>query len=118
MSASVTSMALAGLSQWLVTKIGPKAVMTIGMTLIGTGIMWATRAREHGRFLANLVGPFVVAGAGTAFSFIPISVAALTGVAERQAGRVLPDPRDGPAGWRSVVTTPAAGEIALWQQKR
>jgi MFS family permease len=33
-----------------------------------------------------LVGPFIVAGAGTAFSFIPISVAALAGVAERQSG--------------------------------
>ncbi len=86
LSASVTSMALAGLSQWLVTKIGPKVVMTIGMTLIGTGIIWATQAPEHGQFLENLVGPFVVAGAGTAFSFIPISVAALAGVAKHQAG--------------------------------
>jgi EmrB/QacA subfamily drug resistance transporter len=86
LSASVTSMALAGMSQWLVTKIGPKVVMMIGMTLIGTGIIWATQAPVHGRFLQNLVGPFVVAGAGTAFSFIPISVAALTGVAKHQAG--------------------------------
>ena len=31
---------------------------------------------------------------------------------------VLLDPREGPAGWRSVLWTPAAGEIALWQQKR
>ena len=31
---------------------------------------------------------------------------------------VLLDPREGPAGWRSVVWTPAGGEIALWQQKR
>ncbi len=86
LAASVTSMAMAGVSQWLVTKIGPKIVMTIGMTMIGTGIIWATRAPEHGRFLGDLVGPFVIAGAGTAFSFIPISVAALSGVAEDQAG--------------------------------
>ena len=86
LSASVTSMALAGLSQWLVTRVGPKVVMTIGMTLIGAGIIWATQAPVDGRFLANLAGPFVVAGAGTAFSFIPISVAALTGVSEHQAG--------------------------------
>jgi MFS family permease len=86
MSASVTSMALAALSQWLVTKLGPKVVMTIGMTLIGAGIIWATSVPVHGRFLGNLLGPFVVAGAGTAFSFIPISVAALTGVSEHQAG--------------------------------
>ena len=31
---------------------------------------------------------------------------------------VLLDPREGPAGWRSVVTTPAGGELAFWQPKR
>ena len=37
----------------------------------------------------------------------------------RQLGaRVLLEPRDGPAGWRSVVSTPQAGEIAFWQPKR
>jgi hypothetical protein len=61
-------------------------VMAIGMTLIAVGIAWATQAPVHGNFLANLVGPFVVAGAGTAFSFIPISVAALQGVTEGQSG--------------------------------
>ena len=84
-AASVTSMALAAISQLLVTRIGPRVVMAIGMTLIGTGIIWATRVPVHGHFLANLAGPFVVAGAGTAFSFIPISVAALTGVTEHQS---------------------------------
>lgn len=43
-------------------------------------------APVDGRFLANLAGPFVLGGAGTAFSFIPISVAALEGVGERQSG--------------------------------
>ena len=56
------------------------------MTLIGTGIIWATQVPVHGHFLDNLVGPFLVAGAGTAFSFIPISVAALAGVTEHQSG--------------------------------
>src|SRR2546422_7326201 len=28
---------------------------------------------------------------------------------------VLLGPREGPAGWRSVVTTPKGGEIAFWQ---
>jgi hypothetical protein len=30
---------------------------------------------------------------------------------------VLLAPREGPAGWRSVIATPEGGEIALWQQK-
>jgi sugar phosphate permease len=40
----------------------------------------------RGHFLANLVGPFLVTGAGTSFAFIPISIAALAGVEERRAG--------------------------------
>jgi uncharacterized protein len=32
-------------------------------------------------------------------------------------GAVLLEPREGPAGWRSVVTAPAGGEIAFWQPK-
>jgi predicted enzyme related to lactoylglutathione lyase len=31
---------------------------------------------------------------------------------------VLLGPREGPAGWRSVVATSEGGEIAFWQSKR
>jgi predicted enzyme related to lactoylglutathione lyase len=31
---------------------------------------------------------------------------------------VLLEPREGPAGWRSVLATSEGGEIALWQPKR
>jgi EmrB/QacA subfamily drug resistance transporter len=86
LAASLTSIALAGVSQWLVTRGGAKIVMAIGMTLIGVGVVWATQVPVDGRFLENLAGPFIVAGAGTAFAFIPISIAALAGVAEHQAG--------------------------------
>jgi predicted enzyme related to lactoylglutathione lyase len=37
--------------------------------------------------------------------------------ARRLGARVLLEPREGPAGWRSVVSTPAGGEIAFWQPK-
>jgi EmrB/QacA subfamily drug resistance transporter len=86
LAASLTSIALAGVSQFLVTRGGTRIVMAVGMTLIGAGVLWATQVSVHGHFLANLAGPMVVAGAGTAFSFIPISIAALAGVEEHQAG--------------------------------
>jgi EmrB/QacA subfamily drug resistance transporter len=86
LAASLTSIALAGVSQALVTRGGAKVMMAIGMTLIGAGVLWATQVPVHGHFLGNLAGPFVVAGAGTAFAFIPISIAALAGVDEDQAG--------------------------------
>jgi predicted enzyme related to lactoylglutathione lyase len=31
---------------------------------------------------------------------------------------VLLEPREGPSGWRSVVSSPQAGEIALWEPRR
>jgi predicted enzyme related to lactoylglutathione lyase len=37
----------------------------------------------------------------------------------RRAGASVPlMPREGPAGWRSVVATPEGAELAFWQQKR
>jgi MFS family permease len=86
LAASVTSVALAGLSQALVTRVSAKLVLSGGMGLIGGGILWTTAASVHGRFWADLAGPFFVVGAGTAFAFIPVSIAALAGIAEREAG--------------------------------
>jgi hypothetical protein len=42
--------------------------------------------------------------------------AALARARSRGASVALP-PREGPAGWRAVLSAPAAGEIALWQPK-
>jgi predicted enzyme related to lactoylglutathione lyase len=41
----------------------------------------------------------------------------MTDRARTLGARVLLEPREGPSGWRSVVATPIAGEIALWQAK-
>jgi EmrB/QacA subfamily drug resistance transporter len=86
LAASLTSVALAGVSQMLVTRASAKLVMAAGMVLIGAGILWVTQVPVHGHFWADLAGPFFVTGAGTAFAFIPVSIGALAGVAERDAG--------------------------------
>jgi predicted enzyme related to lactoylglutathione lyase len=44
-------------------------------------------------------------------------VAAATERARSLGASVLLEPREGPAGWRSVVGSPAGGEIAFWQPK-
>ena len=88
MTASVTSMLLAcaGLSQRMVTRTSAKRVMAVGMALIGAGILWAAQAPASGNFWHDLAGPFFIAGIGTAFAFIPVSIGALAGVTERDAG--------------------------------
>jgi predicted enzyme related to lactoylglutathione lyase len=41
-----------------------------------------------------------------------------TARAQGLGARVLLEPRECPSGWRSVVSTREAGEIAFWQPKR
>ena len=86
LTTSVTSVAFAGLSQLLVTRGSAKLVMAFGMTMIGGGILWTTRVPVQGHYWADLAGPFFITGIGTAFAFIPVSIAALAGVGERDAG--------------------------------
>lgn len=85
LATSVTGLALAGPAQILVTRASAKLVMAAGMTLVGCGILWATQVPAHGHFWANLAGPFFLAGAVT-WAFIPVSIGALAGVTERDAG--------------------------------
>jgi predicted enzyme related to lactoylglutathione lyase len=44
-------------------------------------------------------------------------VDAITERAARLGASVLIEPREGPVGWRSVVTTPMGGDMAFWQAK-
>jgi predicted enzyme related to lactoylglutathione lyase len=44
-------------------------------------------------------------------------VESVTERAERLGASLLLAPREGPAGWRSVVRAPDGGEVAFWQPK-
>jgi predicted enzyme related to lactoylglutathione lyase len=49
-----------------------------------------------------------------------VEVPCLGEAVERARGlgaSVTLEPREGPAGWRSVLSAPAGGEVALWQPK-
>ncbi|HEY6297913.1 MAG TPA: MFS transporter [Streptosporangiaceae bacterium] len=81
----LTGVALAGPAQMLVTRASVTLVMAVGMTLTGSGILWATQIPAHGSFWAHLAGPFFLTGAVT-WVFIPVSIGALIGVTERDAG--------------------------------
>ena len=50
-----------------------------------------------------------------------VEVAEIAEVTERARAlqaKVLLEPREGPAGWRSVIATPAGAELAFWQPKQ
>jgi EmrB/QacA subfamily drug resistance transporter len=85
LAVSLTGVVLAGPAQMLVTRASAKLVMAAGMTMTGAGILWATQVPAHGAFWGHLAGPFFLTGAVT-WAFIPVSIGALAGVTERDAG--------------------------------
>jgi predicted enzyme related to lactoylglutathione lyase len=50
--------------------------------------------------------------------YVQVSEIATAVARARELGAsMLLEPREGPAGWRTVLSTPAGGEIAFWQPK-
>jgi MFS family permease len=73
-------------SQALVTRIGVKPVMTTGMTLLALSYAWYTRMPADGTYWVDLFPAYFASGVGIAFVFIPLSLAALSGIEDRIAG--------------------------------
>jgi predicted enzyme related to lactoylglutathione lyase len=90
-------------------------------------LQWRTQEIRHGRGCyrtlelgGELGGGIVECGTGRPLWLPYVEVSEITTATDRAlrlGASVLLEPREGPAGWRSVVGTPEAGEIALWQQK-
>jgi EmrB/QacA subfamily drug resistance transporter len=81
-----TVVVVAGLSQWLCTKIGVKPVLVAGMVLNTVALIWYTQIPVDGNYARDLLGGYLLFGFGLAFAFIPVSIAALAGVGPREAG--------------------------------
>jgi EmrB/QacA subfamily drug resistance transporter len=81
-----TVIPVAGLSQALVTKFGPRPVMAIGLLLITGGMIWYSQIPVQASFASDLLPGYLMVGVGLAFSFIPMSIAALAGVRPDEAG--------------------------------
>jgi predicted enzyme related to lactoylglutathione lyase len=79
-----------------------------------------------GEYLTLALGDRTEAGVvehdtGRAYWLPYVEVADIAEAAERArllGASVLLPPREGPAGWRSVLVTPASGMLALWQPKK
>lgn len=81
-----TAVLTAGVAQALATRIGPKPVMMSGFALLGAGMLWYTQISPDGTFGIDLLAGYLLVGVGLPFAFIPVSIIALAGVVESQAG--------------------------------
>ena len=76
----------AGLASVLVTRVGFKLVMAVGMAFVAGGLLWFSQISPDGSFLADVLGPSLLAAVGLGFSFVPTTIAAMSGVEDREAG--------------------------------
>jgi EmrB/QacA subfamily drug resistance transporter len=76
----------AGVAQALVTRIGPRIVLTVGMTIAALTTLGYTRLPVHGHYWPDLLPLYLLFALGLAFAFIPVSIAAFMGVAPQQSG--------------------------------
>jgi EmrB/QacA subfamily drug resistance transporter len=81
-----TAVVAAGVAQALTTKLGPKPVIAVGLLLLTGGMIWYSQIPVHGSYASDLLPGYLMVGVGIAFAFVPVSIAALAGVVEREAG--------------------------------
>jgi len=81
-----TTVLWAGVSQALVTKVGPRLVATVGLAVLALTVLGYTRLPVDGSYWPDLLPLYLTFALGMAFAFIPVTVAAFIGVAPRQAG--------------------------------
>src|ERR671928_1614882 len=70
----------------LVTRVGVKPVLVVGMTFLAGGLAFFTQVSVGGSYVGDLLPGFLVIAVGMGFTFVPISIAALAGVKDSEAG--------------------------------
>jgi EmrB/QacA subfamily drug resistance transporter len=81
-----TAIVWSGVAAQLVTRLGVKPVLVVGMVTLTAGLAYFTQVSVGGSYLGDLLPGFLLIGVGIGFSFVPISIAALAGVEPAEAG--------------------------------
>jgi predicted MFS family arabinose efflux permease len=69
-----------------VTRVGPKPLLVAGMTAQAIGLILFTRISPGGSYLGEVLVPSLLVAIGIGFAFVPVTIAAVTGVAPGEAG--------------------------------
>ncbi len=70
----------------LVSRRGPWGLLATGMTMIAVGMLLFTQIDPGGTYVADVLAPSLLCAAGIGFSFVPVTIAATTGVDPSESG--------------------------------
>ncbi|HVD50069.1 MAG TPA: MFS transporter [Gaiellaceae bacterium] len=83
---TLTIIVLANFSQSLVTRVGVRRVMPVGLALAAAALVLLTQLPADGHYFFDLFPAFLLSAVGLAFTFVPMTIAALMGVEAADAG--------------------------------
>jgi EmrB/QacA subfamily drug resistance transporter len=83
---TLTIIVFSVVAQAIVTRVGIRRVLPLGLALSAAALVWFARLPVQGHYFRDLFPPFIISGLGLALAFVPMSIGALTGVRQRDAG--------------------------------
>jgi MFS family permease len=85
-SMTVLLVAFSAIGQAFVTKLGVRKVFPVGFALATVAFVLFARLPAHGHYFADLLPGFLISGVALALVFVSMSIGALTGVRQADAG--------------------------------
>ncbi len=77
----------AGVASNMVTRVGFKPTLIVGMLFVGAGLLWFSQvSAPGGSYVGDVLFPSMLAAIGLGFSFVPVTIAAVTGTRPAEAG--------------------------------
>jgi EmrB/QacA subfamily drug resistance transporter len=83
---SVSALIASGAGAPLVTRIGPRLPLVTGLSIATAGLWLLSRLPPGARYLGEVMPALAVAGLGIGLAFVTLSIGALEGVNESDAG--------------------------------
>jgi predicted MFS family arabinose efflux permease len=83
---SIAIIVSAGVASQLVTRIGFKPVLAVGLILIAGGLVWFSEISVDGGFATDILGPSLLAAVGLGFAFVTTTIAAVSGIEDDEQG--------------------------------
>ncbi len=83
---ALTVVVASNIAQVIVGRLGVRGTLTAGLVLSAVSVGLLTRLPVHGSYFWDLFPAFVLGGAGMGFSFVPVTIAGLSGVERGDAG--------------------------------
>jgi EmrB/QacA subfamily drug resistance transporter len=77
---------MSNVAQAAVGRFGVRPTLIAGLLASAVAVGWLTRLPVNGHYFWDLFPAFVLGGAGMGFSFVPVTIASLTGVERSEAG--------------------------------